>query len=261
MTAGSLAGRRIVVTRRADQAGPLVRLLRARGAEVVEVPATAIGPPEDLRPLDDALGHLEAFDWLVFTSANAVEAVRGRLDALGLAPAVPRLASVGPATTRALATAFPDQAVALQPDRDFRAAGLVNAFQAEGCERARVLIPSSSRARDELSEGLRSLGAEVAAPTAYATTEPVGLRAAVLACVAGGFDAATFAAPSAVQAFAHAAGEAARGLPAAVIGPTTEAAARESGLRVLATAAPSTVEGLVAALEGVLGQSSDPPGA
>ena len=76
--AGTLAGRRIVVTRRSDQASSLLGLLRDRGATVLEVPATAIGPPEDLAPLDAALRELGRFRWIVFTSANAVQAVLSR---------------------------------------------------------------------------------------------------------------------------------------------------------------------------------------
>jgi uroporphyrinogen-III synthase len=246
----SLAGRRIVVTRRTDQASRLVRLLQERGAVVLEVPATAIGPPEDPAPLDEALRGLDRFDWVVFTSANAVEAVRDRL--VALSPRGPRVASVGPATTDALGRAFPEDGVDLEPEADYRAAGLLQAFQAQGCSGARVLIPASSRAREELPSGLRALGAEVTVATAYTTIEPPGLAAAVGKCLGEGFDAATFAAPSAVQAFSKAAGARAQGLPAVVIGPTTEAAAREALFDVLATASPSTADGLVAALERAL---------
>ena len=113
----TLAGRRIVVTRRPDQASRLVGLLRDRGATVLEVPATAIGPPEDPRPLDLALRDLGRFDWVVLTSANAVTAVRDRLASL-LRPARlgvggAQIASIGPATTRAIREAFPDDTVAL----------------------------------------------------------------------------------------------------------------------------------------------------
>jgi uroporphyrinogen-III synthase len=258
----ALAGRRIVVTRRPGQSAALVERLRERGATVLEVPATVIGPPAEAGPLDAALRGLERFDWLVFSSANAVEAVRDRLAHLGLPAALgvrgPRLASVGPATTRSLERAFPDDRVELEPDRDYRAAGLVRAFETRGCGGEKVFLPASSRAREELPSGLRALKAEVSVVVAYTTLEPPGLREAVGRCLGEGFDAATFAAPSAVQAFAAAAGERSRGLAAVVIGPTTEAAARAAGFEVLAAASPSTVDGLVEALERVLGAA---PGA
>jgi uroporphyrinogen III methyltransferase/synthase len=261
MSAGTrtLAGRRIVVTRRREQAAPLVRLLEERGATVLVVPATTVGVPPDCRSLDDALLRLDGFDWVVFTSANAVTAVRDRLAMLGAGAALgARVASVGPATTRALADAFPETTVALEPDTDFRAAGLISAFRERGgLGGACVLVPASSLARPELPRGLRALGATVTVTVAYTTREPPDLQGAVSRCLDAGFDAVTFAAPSAAQAFAAAARERGAGLPAAVIGPTTEAAARSAGFSVLAVASPSTAEGLVAALEGALG--SPPP--
>ncbi len=254
----SLAGRRIVVTRRPDQASALVGMLRDRGAVVLEVPATRIGPPEDPGPLDAALRDLARFDWVVFTSANAVTAVRDRLAALGRPPRLGeggvRMASVGAATTRVIRETFPDDPVALEPESEYRAAGLLQAFASAGCAGTAVLVPASSRAREELPSGLRALGAEVTVVAAYATLEPADLGQAVESCLREGFDAATFAAPSAVEAFASAAEGRAQGLPAVVIGPTTEAAARTAGFRVLAIASPSTAEGLVAALERALGR-------
>jgi len=250
---GTLAGRRIVVTRRSGQASRLIGLLRDRGAAVLEVPATAIGPPEDQRPLDAALRDLGRFDWVVLTSANAVTAVRDRLASLGLpgrlAQGGLRIASVGSATTRALGEAFPDDTVELEPESDYRAAGLLRAFEVVGCAGDAVLLPASSRAREELRAGLGALGAEVTVVVAYATVEPPELREAVERCLREGFDAAVFAAPSAVEAFASAGAARAEGLPAVVIGPTTEAAARAARFQVLGTASPSTAEGLVAALE------------
>lgn len=256
---GTLAGRRIVVTRRPEQASSLVGLLRDRGATVLEVPATTMGPPRDRRPLDAALRDLGRFDWVVLTSANAVTAVRDRLASLSrpvrLGGAGTRVASIGPATTRAIREAFPDDTVALEPESDYRAAELLRLFEAMGCAGTAVLIPASSRAREELPSGLVALGAEVTVVAAYATVENPGLAEAVERCLREGFDAAVFAAPSAVEAFASAASTGAAGVPAVVIGPTTEAAARAARFRVLATASPSTVEGLVAALEQALGRA------
>ncbi len=254
---GTLAGRRIVVTRRKDLAASLVRLLSERGATVLEVPATTMGPPEDSGPLDAALRGLSGFHWVSFSSANAVSAVRDRLAALALpnrlAPGGGRIASVGPATTRALREAFPDDVVEVEPESDFSAAGLVRAFGERGIAGATVLIPASNLARPELPSGLRALGAEVTVAVAYTTGEPPELGPAVQACLAEGVDAVTFAAPSAARAFSAAAGPRGSGLPAVVIGATTEAAARSVGMSILAVASPSTVEGLVAALEKALG--------
>ncbi len=255
-----------------------MELLVERGASVLEVPAIEIVAPPDTAPLDEALGALEWYDWVVLTSANAVRAVLGRLAVLGLARRLgargpgspartspgssartrPKVASVGPATTAALRSSFPEDRVALEPGLDFRAAALVEAFAREGVAGARVLVPASTRARDELAQGLRGLGADVDVVAAYATVEPPGLAEAVRESFGAGFDLALFTSPSAVEAFANAAGERARGLAVAVIGPTTEAAARAAGMDVRAVASPSTVEGLVAAAEHVLGDPAAP---
>lgn len=258
----ALAGRRIVVTRRPGQASALVQSLRDRGAEVIEVPAIETAPPEDTGPLDEALGRVEGYDWVAFTSANAVEAVRDRLGALGLSPSLsrrgPRIASVGASTSDALRAAFPGERVALQPEGEFGAVGLLRAFARTRCDGARVLLPVSGRARDELPQGLRALGAAVDVVEAYRTIEPSGLAEAVTRCLDMGFSAATFASPSAVEGFLKAAGPRAAGLPAVVIGPTTEAAARAAGMDVREVAHPSTTEGLVAALERMFAAASAP---
>jgi len=249
---GLLTGRRIVVTRRREQSSALVSQLEARGATVLEVPAIEVGPPSDPGPLDAALQALDDYDWVVFTSENAVRGVLGRTIVLGVPPRLAgrgrRLASIGPSSSVALRAAFPDDRIDLQPVAEFRAAGLLRAFEgARGVRGSRVLLPASSRAGEELPAGLRALGARVDVVVAYETVEPDGLASAVERCLAEGFDLAIFASPSAVEAFSDAAGEAVRGLPAAVIGPTTEAAARAAGFAVKAMASPSTTEGLVAA--------------
>src|SRR5438445_3803533 len=125
----TLAGRRIVVTRRPGQSSALLLALRDRGADVIEVPAIETAPSEDPGPLDEALGRLEGYDWVAFTSANAVQAVRDRLNGLGRSPAIgprgPRIAVVGAATSEALRLAFPDDVVALEAAGEPGAAGLL----------------------------------------------------------------------------------------------------------------------------------------
>ena len=210
----------------------------------------------DLGPLDAALEALDDYDWVALTSANAVGAVLSRLTVLGLYPRLGatgrRIASVGPATTAALRASFPEDRVQLEPTADFRAAGLLAAFARERLSGRRVLIPASTQARDELPAGLVAQGAVVDLVAAYSTVEPSDLGTAVAACLDQGFDLALFASPSAVEVFVRVAGDRARGLPAAVIGPTTEAAARAAGLDVRGVASPSTVEALVSAAERAL---------
>lgn len=243
-----LRGLRVLVTRRPEQAGELSRRLRELGASVVEIATVGVAPPLDPTPFHDALRRLERYDWIVLTSANAVEAVAGGLRELELPwPPGVRVATVGPATARA-AEALVGRAPDLQPGSEFRAEGLAEAFAPETVERLAFLLPASDKAREVLPAALRARGAVVDVVTAYRTVAPADLAVRVRSALAEGVGLTTFASPSAVENLASAAGELAAGLPAAVIGPVTEAAAREAGLDVLAVANPSTVEGLVDAI-------------
>jgi uroporphyrinogen-III synthase len=250
---GGLAGRRIVVTRRPGQASELVQQLTARGATVVEVPAIEIAAAPDPSALDAALEALGRYQWIVFTSANTVNAVLGRLTVLGLEPRLgargPKVAAVGPATAAALRQSFPQDPVAIAPEESFRAASVADALARRGISGARVLLPGSTRAREELPALLRAAGATVDVVAAYATVEPPDLAERVSQALAGGFDLVAFASPSAVEAFAAAAGDRARGLEAVAIGPTTAEAARAAGFEVRVVASKSTTEGLVLAAE------------
>src|SRR2546426_2219237 len=96
-----LAGRRVVITRAAAQASAFARLLSAAGADVLEAPTIAIGPPDSWGPLDAALERLGTFQWVVFTSVNGVAMGGARLADRGLgwtALAGARAAAVRPAT-------------------------------------------------------------------------------------------------------------------------------------------------------------------
>jgi uroporphyrinogen-III synthase len=253
---GPLSGRRIVLTRRPRQASTLAALLEARGATVVEVPAIEVVPAPDPQPLDAALSALERYDWLVFTSANTVNAVIGRMAFLGLEPRLgargPRIAAAGPATAAAFRQAFPEDRLAVAPADEFGAKGLLEVLVRQGVAGARVLLPGSTRARQELPSGLRAEGAAVDVVAAYATVAPEDLAQRVKSVLDQGFDLVAFASPSAVESFAEAAGERALSLPAVAIGPTTAEAARAAGFTVRAVAMPATAEGLAAAAEAAL---------
>jgi uroporphyrinogen-III synthase len=247
--AGALRGRRVLVTRHWPE---LTAGLASLGVIASEVPLIELRPPSDPRPLDAALGDLGRYDWMVFTSANAVEAVSTRMAARAVTlPAGLSLASVGPATTEAVRAAWPGARVSLEPAADFRAAALVAAFDRTLVQGRRVLLPVSDRAAETVSRGLTARGALVDRVVAYRTVSADGGQA-LAQRLRDGVDAAVFASPSAVEAFAAFAGADGRTVPAAVIGPTTAEAARAAGLTVLAVAEPSTVEGLLAALAAAL---------
>jgi uroporphyrinogen-III synthase len=250
-----LQDRRILVTRRSEQSGPLVDALAALGATVVEVPLIAQEPPEDAGPLDRALGRLAGYEWLAFTSANAVDAVAERLARLGATvPARLRLAAVGPTTAHAIGERLHGRAVDLQPASQYRAEGLVEAFRAAlDLAGQHVLLPVSDRARDTLAAGLRAQGAHVDAVTAYRTVTPDDARHRLERSLAEGIDLVLLASPSAVEGLLQALGDRARGLAVAVIGPVTEQAARQGGLDVRIVASPATAEGLASAAQRFFG--------
>ena len=162
-----LRGKRIVVTRAAEQAAPFAEALRNLGAEPLLMPAIKIAAPIDQGPFDEALRALEGFDWVVLTSVNAVSAVMARLHSLNLGTdglSQRRLAVVGPATSEALAEGVrpPD----LVPE-EYVAEAVANAFpEVEGL---RFLVPCADTARPELTDILRRRGAEVTDVVAYRT--------------------------------------------------------------------------------------------
>src|SRR5262249_25165108 len=107
MSTGPLDGCRVLVTRASEQALDLSERLRSIGATVIEAPAIRLVDPPDWQPLDRALEHLSAYDWIVFTSQNAVPRLLARLRARGVpvaALATSRHAAIGEATAEALRT-------------------------------------------------------------------------------------------------------------------------------------------------------------
>ena len=246
-----LEGRRVLVTRAADQAGELVEALRARGAEVVHVPLLVIAPPEDPRPLHAAVRGIAGYDWLLLTSANAAHAVARVLGPDGGLPATLRVGSSGPATSAVIRSLFPRTPIAAEATRRFGSPGLAEALSTVDVSGRRMLLPVSDRSPAAIGETLRGRGARLDVVVAYRTAVDEAAGPDLRAALDRGVDAATFASPSAVEAFVRLGG-APRGIPAVAIGPTTAEAARSAGLAVAGTAEAETTEGLVAALEKCL---------
>src|SRR3954462_2253367 len=171
-----LFGRRIVVTRSREQAGELVDLLEERGAEAIQAPTIRIAPPEDFDAIDRAAADAGAFDWIVFTSANAVDAFVGRLlergdvrDLKGV-----RLCAFGAGTAQRLGRY--SLRADLVPDES-RAEGVFDALKAAGpLDGRRFLLPRADIAREVLPEQLRDAGAIVTDVVAYRTVLAGGER-------------------------------------------------------------------------------------
>ncbi len=242
-----LLGLKVAVTRARGQAPALVQRLRDRGAEAVEVAVIEIGEPADGgQQLRAAVARLATYDWVVFTSANAVASLMGLLrDARDLGRA--RLAAIGPGTAAALGEHRLQ--ADLVPER-FVAEALLEAFPPPGEGGGRVLLPRAAAAREVLPEGLRAMGWEVDVVEAYRTGRPRPSPGA-LASLAGA-DAVAFTSSSTVTGFLEVAGPGAVPPVVACIGPITAATARDAGLHVDVVAEDHSLDGLVAALVSAL---------
>jgi uroporphyrinogen-III synthase len=165
-----LRNRRILITRTRRQASDLAVQLEALGATTILIPTIEIVPPGNYGPLDHALAHLDGFDWLLFTSANAVEAFAERMSLRGSVgfPSRVKIAVVGPATAKAVeGIGLP---VALLPPRyiaESLAESLAN--RASGC---RILLIRAEDARDVLPNSLTQAGAAVTIAPAYRNQIP-----------------------------------------------------------------------------------------
>lgn len=259
----ALFGRRVVVTRARAQAGELSAELERLGAEVLEFPTIEIRPPADFGPLDAAIGDLDSFDWLVFTSVNGVDAFVGRLSHHGLdlraVPCAANIAAIGPATAERVREA--GLRVDVVP-REFRAEALIEEVSGESVAGRKILIPRAKVAREILPGKLREAGAEVVVPPAYESIPSLDGRDSLAERLeAGAVDCVTFTASSTVENFVAAfpAGEAARLLArtlVACIGPITAETARTHGIRVDAEAEEYTIPGLVEAVVDLLALGS-----
>jgi uroporphyrinogen-III synthase/uroporphyrinogen III methyltransferase/synthase len=254
----------VLVTRALHQAGKLSEGLRALGAEVVEVPVLEIRPPESFAGLDRTLQQIESYDWLIFTSANAVRAVTeraGKLEikaATGLEqPARLKVAAVGEAT--AAAARKEGWHVAFVPESyvaESLVAGLLEGiqFQTTGL---RVLLARATVARDVIPEALREAGAEVDVAEAYRNALPEAAPEELRQALALRIDAATFTSSSSANHLAEAAQKAGVAWPflgaaAVSIGPITSQTLWELGWEPAGEANPSDIPGLIAAVTRVL---------
>lgn len=251
MTDLPLAGKRVLVTRPPHQAGTFSDKLRALGAEPVEFPTIGIAPAEDTGPLDEAIAKIESYDWVIFTSTNAIAPFWERLktagkDARALANA--RIGAIGPKTAAKLETI--GLLADFMPDT-YVAEAIVE--QIGDVKRQHILLPRSHIARAALVEGLQAQGADVNEVTAYRTVAGDPLDEAWQRLQAGQIDVATFTASSTVRNFIEMldddnAGAILDTATVACIGPITAGTAREHGIRVDVVAEEHTIDGLIEAI-------------
>jgi len=245
-----LSGKRIVVTRTRKQASALSNKLRALGAHVVELPTIRIEPPGDLRGFAELVQDAHVYDWIVFTSANGVEAffdVFFKLydDAREIGGA--RIAAIGPATAQRVKDFHLH--VDLQPE-EFVAEAVVKEFQRQGgIENLRILLVRGENARDVLPKELSGLGAIVDKAFAYRTVpetrDPTGARRQL---TKEGADLITFTSSSTVENFLALGLPWPKGMQVASIGPITSKTARDHGLNIDIEARRHDIDGLVEAI-------------
>jgi uroporphyrinogen-III synthase len=252
-----LSGHTVVLTRAQHQLGEARRLFEAAGAAVLDLPALVIGPPDSWGPLDDALTELDSFHWLVVSSANGVEAVEQRLQAIGLSlarrPQGLKIAAVGRKTALQLEQ-LGAPADFVPPD--FVADSLLEHFPV-GVWGQRLLLPRvQSGGRTLLAEAFGEAGGRVTEVAAYESRCPDSIPELTAAALEAGMASAIcFSSGKTVrhsaqllkQRFGENWQTQLEGLKLISIGPQTSATCLAKLGRVDAEADPHDLDGLITA--------------
>jgi uroporphyrinogen-III synthase len=249
-----LLGWRILTTRASKQSGGLSAPLRELGAEIFEVPTIEIGPPGSYEPLDRCLGNVAAYEWLILTSVNGVEALFSRLRKLGMSADTLRhlkIAAIGPATRKAIEAQ--GLTVEVTPSQ-YVAESVVAALRGK-TEGKRVLLARAKVARDVLPNELKNAGVVLDVVEAYETKVPAGAEGRLRKLFSSSSqrpDIVTFTSSSTATNFlnllADAHRQSLRELCLASIGPVTSNTLRQAGFPPTVEAREYTIEGLVLAI-------------
>ncbi|GAA5155439.1 bifunctional uroporphyrinogen-III C-methyltransferase/uroporphyrinogen-III synthase [Pseudonocardia eucalypti] len=255
----ALYGWRVLVPRTKDQAGVMSERLRVHGAIPEEVPTIAVEPPRSPAQMERAVKGLVdgRYQWVVFTSTNAVRAIWEKFAEFGLdarAFSGVKIACVGPATAEKVRSfgINPELVPEASELTEISSEGLLQIFPPHDDildPVDRVLLPRADIATETLAAGLRDRGWEIDDVTAYRTVRaappPAPIREAIKT---GGFDAVCFTSSSTVRNLVGIAGKPHARTLVACIGPKTAETAREFGLRVDVQPDISQVPSLVDAL-------------
>ena len=257
-----LFGWRVLVTRAREQASRLSERIEELGGEALEFPAINMVPAEDYSVLDGAIGQIETYQWLIFTSVNGVKHFFNRLKLLrrdirnlkGL-----KLCAVGPATIRALE----DYGLVVDfAPKEYRSEVLLEELAGAVHPGDKILMPRGNLAWKALPEGLQEMGARVDDAVVYQTVKGTGDVNLLRKMIDDGMiHAVTFTSSSTARNFKELlVGDGRPGdrksdltrrlkdITLASIGPTTSRTARELGLMIDIEAQEHTIEGLVQAL-------------
>ena len=252
-----LLGKRIVVTRTRKQASVLSNKLRALGAHVIELPTIRIEPPSNLREFGELVQEAHMYDWVVFTSANGVEAffdIFFKLYDDARAIGAVRIAAIGPATAQRVKDFHLH--VDLQPE-EFVAEAVSREFKKQGSiENLRILLVRAEKARDTLPKELSAMGAIVDEAFAYRTVpETRDTPGARRQLAQDGADLITFTSSSTVENFLALGLPWPKGMQIASIGPITSQTIRDQGLTVDVEARRHDIDGLVGAIRQLFAES------
>ncbi len=251
-----LYGWKVLVPRTKQQAGAMSERLRGYGAVPVEVPTIAVEPPRSPTQMERAIKGLVTgrYEWIVFTSTNAVRAVREKFEEYGLdarAFAGVKIGCVGSATAEAV-RAFGITPELVPADENASSEGLLAEFPPfdEVLDPInRVLLPRADIATETLAAGLREIGWEIDDVTAYRTVRAAPPPAEIRDTIkSGGFQAVCFTSSSTVRNLVGIAGKPHARTVVACIGPQTAATAAEFGLRVDVQPEQATIPALIDAL-------------
>jgi uroporphyrinogen III methyltransferase / synthase len=244
-TSRPLFGRTVLVTRPAHQTQSMAGRLFELGANVLFQPAIQIAAPRDWSPVDAAIGRLDQFDWLVFSSGNGVEYFFERLLALGhdlRALSKAKLAAIGPATVEALAAYH--LAADLQP-ATYRAEALAEALAPRARGR-RFLLARASRGREVLAELLTAAGAKVEQVVVYESHDVESPDEEVLeALAAGRIDWTTVTSSAIARSLVKLFGDALRHTKLAAISPLTADVLAGLGHAPAVVAKEYTTDGII----------------
>ena len=249
-----LFGKRVVVTRSRDQASVFAELLIDRGATTIEFPTIDVVPPASWAELDSAIHAIETYDWIVFTSANAVKFFMERLRGLGKDLRILKgvnICTVGPKTAELL------EQYGLRADlipAEFKAEGVVAALGGVTVKGRKFLIPRAKTAREIIPDKLREQGAEVTVATAYENVRPISdVDRIRKSFEENTISAVTFTSSSTVHNFVEILGQKEyktflEGVAVACIGPVTAKTAEEYGMRTDIMPKDYTIPALVDAM-------------
>ena len=244
-----LEGRRVVVTRPLQQSIRFTELLTELGAYVIQMPTIEVRGLERNEDLDRAVINLSQFDWVVFTSTNAVRFFAKSVKRQDIPMADfcqgTRVCCVGPETAKVSASYGMD-AECIPPT--YTGQGILELFSSrENLTGKSFLIPSGSEARPTVPNGLRALGATVRVVLAYETVPVNKVSEKILTEIKSGVDLLTFTSPSTVKNFHELVGGRVCA-PVAVIGPVTAEEAEQLGYKVLVQPEEYSMSGLAGAV-------------